>query len=109
MAYLLEAVVGICIGASIALLVIVVTKRPAKILPDAILGAIGFVGGAVASAKAPWQMNTVTRKVGGAIVSTTVRHYQHPYRVALALAVLFPVLFEIYRLKIHPALRRTSK
>lgn len=109
MVYLLEAVVGISIGAVIGLLVITVTKRPALVLIDAILGAIGFVGGAIFSARIPWQMNTVTRRVGDAVVSTTVRHYQHPYRAALLAAVLLPVLYEVYRLKIHPFFRRSSK
>ena len=108
MVYLLEGVVGLAIGAVIGLLVTLVTKRAGAILPDAILGIIGFVGGAVATARVPWQLNTVSKRVGDAIVSTTVRHYQHPYRVALMLAVLLPVLFEAYRLKIHPFFRRSN-
>ncbi len=105
--YFMEAVVGISIGAVIGLLVILVTRRPTKVLIDAVLGAMGFVGGAVASAKLPYKMNTVTRKVGDTILSTTVRHYQHPYRAALLAAVLLPVLYELYRLKIHPLFRRS--
>ena len=108
MVYMLEAVVGISIGAVIALLVIRVTKRPTLILLDAILGAIGFVGGAVASARLPYKLNTVTKRVGDTVISTTMRHYQHPYRAALLLAVLLPVLYELYRLKIHPLFRRSK-
>src|SRR5579862_4566996 len=93
MVYFLEAVVGISIGAVIGLLVILVTKRATLLLVDAILGAVGFVGGAVGSAHIPWSMNTLTQRVGDAIVSTTVRHYQHPYRAALLLSVLLPVLW----------------
>ena|SRR5579872_4956661 len=107
--YFLQAVVGICIGAIIGLLVILVTRKKTLILMDAVLGAIGFVGGAVASARFPWRMNTVTQRVGDAIVSTTVRHYQHPYRAALVASVLLPVLYEVYRLKIHPLFKRTPK
>ena len=108
MVYLLQGVVGLAIGALIGLLVVLVTKRQGAILPDALLGIIGFVGGAVATARIPWQQNTVTRRVGDAIISTTSRHYQHPYRVALLLAVLLPVLFEVYRLKIYPLFRRSA-
>lgn len=106
MAYLQQGVVGVCIGAVIGLLVMMVTKRSTLVLLDAILGAVGFVGGAVATARLPYQMNTVTRRVGDAVVSTTVRHYQHPYRVALFLAVLLPILWELYRLKIQPLFQR---
>ena len=97
---------GISIGAVIGLLVILVTKRPTLILVDALLGAVGFVVGVVLTARVPFQMNTVTRKVGDAILSTTTRHYQHPYRAAVLLAVLLPVLYEVYRLKIHPLFKR---
>jgi alpha-D-ribose 1-methylphosphonate 5-triphosphate synthase subunit PhnG len=98
--------VGIAIGAVIGLLVILVTKRSTLVMVDALLGAAGFIGGAVLSARVPVRMNTVTRKVGDAIVSTTTRHYQHPYRAALLLAVLLPILWELYRLKVHPLFRR---
>jgi hypothetical protein len=106
MAYLLELVVGFSIGAVIALLVILATKRPTLILLDAILGATGFLGGAVASARIPYHLNTVTRRVGDAIVTTTSRRYQHPYQAALLLAVLLPILYEVYRLKVHPLFKR---
>ncbi len=105
--YLLEAVVGVAIGAVIGLLTILVTKRPAPVLIDALLGAVGFIAGVVLTAKIPYQMNTVTRKVGDAIVSTTMRRYQHPYRAALLLAVLLPVLWEVARLKILPLFKRS--
>lgn len=106
--YLLQGVVGVCIGAVIAFLVIVVTKRKTFIVLDAILGAVGFVGGAVGTAKFPYKLNTVTRHVGDAVVSTTTHHYQHPYKAALILAVLLPVLYELYRLKIRPLFRPTA-
>jgi hypothetical protein len=107
--YLLQAVVGVCVGAVIGLLVMLVTKRTTLVLLDAILGGAGFVAGSIATARIPWTPTTVTRRVGDAIVSTTVRHYQHPYRVALLASVLLPVLFELYRLKIHPLLRPAKK
>jgi len=109
MAYLLEAVVGAAIGAIIGLLVILATKKTTLILFDAILGVIGFVGGAVATAKFPYKLNTVTHKVGDAIISTTVRHYQHPYRTALIAAVLLPVIYEVGRLKVLPLFRRRQQ
>ncbi|MBZ5601382.1 MAG: hypothetical protein LAO79_03665 [Acidobacteriia bacterium] len=108
MAYLLEGVVGIAIGAIIGLLVMMTTKKPTLILLDAILGAVGFVGGAVATARFPYKLNTVSRRVGDAIISTTVRHYQHPYRAALLAAVLLPLIYELCRLKIFPFFRKAK-
>jgi len=106
MAYFLEAVVGLSIGGIIGLAVILVTKKTALVLIDALLGAIGFIGGAVATARVPYRMNTVSKRVGDAIISTTVRHYQHPYRIALLAAVLLPVIYELCRLKIYPLFRK---
>jgi hypothetical protein len=64
---------------------------------DASLGAVGFVGGFVGSVLMPWPRNTITYKLGDTVVSSTMNSYQHPYRVALVLAVLLPVLREFYR------------
>jgi hypothetical protein len=66
---------------------------------DAPLGAVGFVGGFVGSVLMPWPQNTITYKVGDTVVSSTMNSYQHPYSVALVLAVLLPVLREFYRLR----------
>jgi hypothetical protein len=66
---------------------------------DAPLGAVGLVGGFVGSVLIPWPRNTITYKVGDTVVSSTMNSYQHPDIVALVLAILLPVLREVYRLR----------
>ena len=105
--HLLEAVVGVTIGAVIGLATMLATRRRTLVLVDALLGAAGFVGGVLLTARIPYQLNTVTKKVGDAIVSTTMRRYQHPYRAALILAVLLPVLYEVVRLKVVPLFKKS--
>ena len=98
MPYLLEAVIGLAIGAWIAVMVSFFTKRPLRLLYDMVLGAVGYVGGAAGTPYIPWHRNTITYRVGNTIVSSTTRHFQYPLRVAFALAVLLPALYELYRL-----------
>jgi hypothetical protein len=102
--YLLEAVIGLAIGVWIAFAVSFFSKRPLKMLQDGILGIIGYVGGATASPLIPWHRNTITYRMGNTIVSSTTRHFQYPLRAALALGILLPALYEIYRL----VLKRSS-
>jgi hypothetical protein len=97
--YLLEVVVGICAGAIVAALISVVFKRPANFVKDAMLGAIGFIGGVAITPHLPWRINTVTRHVGDAIVTTTSHRFQHPYRIALLLAFLLPIVYELIRMR----------
>lgn len=93
-----EAVVGLSIGGVIGLFAAIARKRPGtSAWPDALLGALGFVGGAMGVASMRWGHTTTTRNVGGMIVSTTTIHYPHPYRVALAAALILPVLLELFR------------
>lgn len=94
----LEAVVGLSIGGVIGLFAAIARKRPGvSAWFDAILGAIGFIGGSMAMAYMPWHHTTTSRNIGGMIVSTTTIHYPHPYRVALAAALILPVLLELVR------------
>jgi len=95
--YLLEAVVGAAIGTFVALAVSVLRKSPLNFVPDLLLGAIGYIGGAVATSYVPWHQNTITYRVGNTVFRSTMRHYQYPYRVAFALAVLLPLIFEAIR------------
>jgi hypothetical protein len=94
----LEAVVGLSVGGVIGMFVAIVRKRGLlSALPDAILGAIGFIGGAVGMLFAPWRATSQTQSNGVMIVKSTVLRYPHPYRVAFALAVVLPAILELIR------------
>lgn len=94
----LELVVGLAVGGVIGMFAAVARKRDlTSAWLDALLGAIGFVGGAVTMALIPWHHTVTTKNVGGVIVSTTVTHYPNPYRVAFAAAITLPLLLEIFR------------
>ena len=90
------------IGALIGWLAASITKRgPQKgILQDAFLGSFGFLAGFIGCIFMPWPRNTVVKDLGGGgSVATTMNTYQHPERVATVIAVLLPLLYELYRFK----------
>jgi len=90
--------VGICVGGVIGLFAAIVRKRGLiSALPDALLGAVGFVGAAVGTLFAPWRATSQTQNIGGMIVKSTVLRYPHPYRVAFAAAVILPMILELIR------------
>ena len=71
--------------------------RPA-LLKDALLGSFGYIFAFIVCALMPWPENTVVEQLpGGGSVATTMNSYQHPHRVATVLAILFPLLLELYR------------
>lgn len=48
----------------------------------------------------PWPRNTISYQTKeGVLVTSTMNTYQHPERVAIVVAVLLPLLHELYRLK----------
>lgn len=96
--YLLQAVVGGAIGAFFAVLASFIGKRAMKFFPDILLGAGGYLGGVALTPYIPWHINTITYRIGDAVVRATSRHYQYPYRVAFVLAALLPLLYESIRL-----------
>jgi hypothetical protein len=102
--YLLEAVIGVAIGAWIAFAASFFSKRPLRLVQGILLGMAGYIAGAVATPLIPWHRNTIVYRSGTTIVSSTTRHFQYPLRVAFALAVLLPALYEFYRL----VLKRSS-
>jgi H+/Cl- antiporter ClcA len=72
--------------------------RPRDIVLDGILAAIGFpltFGGILLI---PWR-TTINYHEGGTIVTSTMNHPQHPDLVAYAVAILLPVLHQLYCLK----------
>jgi hypothetical protein len=74
------------------------------LLVDAVLGAVGFVGGAIGIASLPaLESITTTHTVthaGGMIIRSTVHHYDNAYRLALIVALLLVVIFEFIRYRI---------
>ena len=95
---LLGLVVGAAAGALVALIVdrMLGRGKPALLI-DAILGAIGYVGGAIGIAMLPVMQHTTSTRVGDMIIRTTSRRYQDAYRLAFGVAALLAILYELYR------------
>ena len=95
------AVAGMAIGALSGWLVSLITKcGPKGFLRDMFLGSFGFLAGFVGCIFMPWPTNTVVKHLaGGGTLETTMASYQHPERVAIVMAVLLPLLHELYRIK----------
>jgi hypothetical protein len=47
----------------------------------------------------PVRYTVVDHLEGGGTVATTMSRYQHPERVGIVMAVLLPLLYELYRFK----------
>ncbi len=105
---------GIVAGAAAGSLVALVASRMFRrgelpqlaalwvpLLIDAVLGAIGFVGGTIGIASLPALKNltqtTTTTQSGGVIIHTITHHYENAYRLALGVAVLLAVVGEVIR------------
>jgi hypothetical protein len=88
-------IAGMAIGVLTGWLASLVTKSgPKRILKDAFLGSIGFLAGFIGCLFVP----TVVEKLSsGGTVTTAMSRYQHPELVAITIAVLLPVLHEVYR------------
>jgi uncharacterized membrane protein YeaQ/YmgE (transglycosylase-associated protein family) len=95
------ALAGMAIGAITGWLVSLLTKGGRqRLLKDALLGSFGYLAGVFVCIFMPWPQNTVvTRLDGGRSVAITMSRYQHPERVAIVIAVLFPLLYEVSRWK----------
>jgi hypothetical protein len=70
------------------------------LLIDATLGAIGFEGGAIGFASLPSMQSSTTTQAAGMIIHTTTRHYEDAYRLALGLAALLAILYEVIRAQV---------
>jgi hypothetical protein len=102
---ILLAIIGLAIGALSGWLASSIAKcGPNGVLRDAFLGSFGFLAGYIGCIFMPWPRNTVMEQLeGGGSVATTVSRYQHPARVAVAMAILLPLLHEFYRFKRAPS------
>jgi uncharacterized membrane protein YeaQ/YmgE (transglycosylase-associated protein family) len=99
--FVLYAVAGTWIGALSGWLGTWIMKRDSRGLEkDAFLGAFGFLAGMIGCAYMPWPKNTVVEVLkAGIVTTTTMNRYQHPARVGVVMAVLLPLLHELYRYK----------
>jgi hypothetical protein len=97
----LYAVAGMAIGALSGWLISSITKCGSKgFFRDMFLGSFGFLAGYVGCIFMPWPSNTLVEHLeGGGTVASTMSRYQHPERVAIAMAILLPLLHELYRFK----------
>ena len=93
------ALAGMAIGAVTGWLVSLLAKTSRKgLLKDSFLGSFGFLVGFIGCIFMPWPENTITYRLeGGTEVSSTMNTYQHLERVAFAVAILLPLLHELYR------------
>jgi hypothetical protein len=98
---LLYSAASLAAGAVCGLLVSLLSKgHRSKLRLDAFCGLLGFWGGFFGAISMPWHRNTITERLdGGGTVTTTMNSYQHPFRIAVVFAVLFPILYEVYRLR----------
>jgi hypothetical protein len=95
------AIVGMAIGTLTGWLVSLMTKCGLRGLwKDLFLGSFGFLAAILGSIYMPWPQNTVYEKINsGGTMATTMNRYQHPERVAVLMAVVLPLLHELYRFK----------
>jgi len=95
------AVAGAAIGALTGWVASLITKCGLKgILRDTCFGLFGFMVGFIGCIFVPWPRNAIVEKLeGGGSVASTMNTYQHPERVAIVVAVLLPVLYELCRFK----------
>jgi hypothetical protein len=68
------------------------------IVTDGILGAIGFPLAFECALLIPWR-STITYRMGDTVVTSTMRHYQHPALVAYSAVVLLVILREFRRFR----------
>lgn len=95
------AVIGMVLGAVtgfVAPLLLRLKIRLQTMVMDCILGAIAFPVAFQAVLFLPWQ-NTISYHSGDPLVTSTMKHYQHPDAVAFAAAILLPTLYELHRFK----------
>jgi hypothetical protein len=92
-------IVGMTIGVIAGWTVSLLAKSARrKVLTDAFLGGFGYLFAWHACIFMPWSRNTITYRLeGGTQVSSTMNRYQHPERVAIIIAVVLPLLYELFR------------
>jgi hypothetical protein len=93
------ALIGLVLGAFTGFLLCSKLKFELRgIIKDGLCGSIGSLAGFLAAVSVPYR-NTITYRVGQTFVTSTTNSYQHPERVAIAAAVLLPLLRAAYRFR----------
>ncbi len=95
------AIFGMAVGALTGWLVSLMTKcGPRGLWKNLFLGSFGFLAGILGTIYMPWPQNTVYEKFdSGVTMATTMNRYQHPERVGILMAVVLPLVYELYRFK----------
>ena len=97
---ILYALGGAAIGVLTGLALALTTRVKAKHLHDGIAGALGLTLGIIGASAIPWPMNTIHYKLaGGTEVTSTSNRFQHPAWVGIGVAIVLPVIYELYRRK----------
>jgi uncharacterized membrane protein YeaQ/YmgE (transglycosylase-associated protein family) len=73
--------------------------KPRRIFTDACLGSLGFLIGFIGTILVPYPNTISYRLKGGTQVTSTMGAYQHPERIAVVIAVLLPLFYELYRFR----------
>jgi MFS family permease len=91
-------VAGMAIGALSGFLTSAILRtRPRRLMRNATIGSAALVGGLFGCSLVPYD-NTISYTISsGVTVSSTDNHYQHPWRIALLLAVALPLIHEVHR------------
>jgi membrane associated rhomboid family serine protease len=93
-------IVGMAAGLFVGLFASLVSKIEVRcLIKDGLLGLFGSLAGLMGTMLTPWPRNTVTYRMNGVIETVTTNGYRHPERVAVVVAVVLPLLRELYRFK----------
>jgi hypothetical protein len=96
------ACAGMAVGACTGVLVFLGSKvkLPSKmILANGLIGVCGFFAGFIGTLFTPGPENTESHFEGITLVSSTMRGYQHPERIGFLVAVVFPLVWTLHRLR----------
>ncbi len=98
----LYAFAGALIGMLSGWLAALALRSRCRLTMDAVLGAAGFLLGGIFVILMPWHTNTISYELsGGTKVTSTMDRYQHPERVAMVVAVVLPLIYEIWRRRLQ--------
>jgi hypothetical protein len=100
--FVFVAIVGMSAGAVTGLLASVLLKitiRTPAVVIDGFLGLLGSLFGFIGTLFVPWPEYTVSYENNGVIETTTMSGYQHPWRVALTVAIALPLVHQLFRRK----------
>jgi hypothetical protein len=96
---ILMAIAGMVIGGISGWLISFFTKpNSLQVFRNALIGAFGFLAGFIGCFYVPWHPNTISYQLkGGTQVTSTANFYQHPERIAVIVAIILPLLYELNR------------